>query len=96
MNRRSVSGSSATRSAFGDQDELVVGRDAELVDRDDARVAAALGQVDALDVAEAAEHRVGAPGEHRGQQAEADVDLLDVVERRARASARIASRKSAW
>ena len=65
------------RLAVGDQDQLVVGRHAELVDRGDHRVFAALAQVDALDVAEAAEHRLGAAAEQRRQQAEADVDRLD-------------------
>ena len=48
----------------GDQDQLVVGGDPELVDRDHTGVLAARGEVDALDVEKAAEHRVGAPGEH--------------------------------
>ena len=54
--------------AVGDQHELVVGRDPELVDRDDPRVLAALGEVDALDVAEAAEHRVGLPESTAGSR----------------------------
>ena len=66
------------RLAVGDEDELVVGGDAELVDRGDHRVFAALAQVDALDVEEAAEHRLGAAAEQRRQQAEADVDGFDV------------------
>ena len=70
------------RLAVGDEDQLVVGRDAELVDRGDDRVFAALAQVDALDVAEAAEHRLGAAADQRRQQAEADVDRLHVGGRR--------------
>ena len=50
------------RLAVGDQDELVVGRDAELVDRGDHRVFAALLQVDALDVADS---RRASPGPSR-------------------------------
>ena len=38
-----------------------------------------LGEVDALDVEEAAEHRVGAAGEQRRHEVEADVHLLDRV-----------------
>ena len=64
MNASIEPGSSADRSPLGDQDELVVGGYAELVDGDDARVEAALGEVDALDVEEAAEHRVGAARDH--------------------------------
>ena len=44
-----------------------------------AGIFASLGQVDALDVEEAAEHRVGAAGDHRRQQVEPDVDLVDVI-----------------
>ena len=64
--------------AAGDQDQLVVGRDAELVDRGDDRLLAAFAQVDALDVAVAAEHRLGAAADQGREQAEADVDRLDV------------------
>ena len=51
----------------------------ELVDRNHARVQAALGQVDALDVQKAAEHRVGVSRQHRRQQVEPDVLPVDVV-----------------
>ena len=61
------------RGAPGDQDELVVGRDAELVDRDDARVESALLEVDALDVPEAAQDRVDPAADQGGEQVEADV-----------------------
>ena len=69
--------------AVGDEDQLVVGRHAELVDRGDDRVLAAQAQVDALDVAEAAQHRLGAAADQRRQQPVADVDGV----RRRRASA---------
>ena len=61
MKRRIASGSSSSALALRDQHELVVGGHAELVDRESpSGAAAAQPQVDALDVAEAAEHRVGA------------------------------------
>ena len=67
------------RVLVGDEDELVVGRDAEPVDGDDPGVEAALGEIDALDVQEAAEHGVGASCDQRLHQVEADVDLVDRV-----------------
>src|SRR5207253_4133344 len=67
--------------APGDEDELVVGRDAELVDGSDDGSFAALAQVDALDVAEAAEHRVGGAADEGGKETEADVDRFYILGR---------------
>jgi hypothetical protein len=60
-------------------DELVVGRDAELVHGNHARILPALFEVDSLDVGEAAEDRVGAAGKECWEQVEGNVDLGDVV-----------------
>ena len=78
MNRRIALGIVGDLLAAGDEDELVVGGDAELVDRLYEGLLARELELHALDVAEAAEHRLGATAEHRLQQVEADVDLLDV------------------
>ena len=61
--------------APGDQDELVVGRDSELVHGHDTRVETPLLEVDPLDVPVAAEDGVDLPPDQGGQQVEADVDL---------------------
>ena len=66
------------REPARDQDELVVGRNAELVNRDDPRVEAAEAQVDPLDVPEASEDRVDLAADQRRQQVETDVHLVDV------------------
>ena len=68
----------------GNQDQLVVGRHSELVDRDDARVESPLLKVDALDVPEAAQNRVDPPGDQGGEKVEADVDLVRGRGRQAR------------
>jgi len=62
----------------GGEDELVVGRHAEFVDRGNDWVLAAQPQVDPLDVAEPAQHRLGAAADERRQQPVADVDRLHV------------------
>jgi hypothetical protein len=61
-----------------DQDELVVGRDTELVDRDHPGVEPAQREVDPLDVPEGAEDRVDLAADQGRQQVEPDVHLVDV------------------
>ena len=65
------------RAPAHDHHELVVARDADLVDADHIRVLAHLRELDRLVVPVRAERRVDAAGEHRGNQVGADVDLLD-------------------
>ena len=71
--------SSSSVVAAGDEDELVVGRHAEVLHPQDLRLAVAALEVDALVVPERAERRVDLLGEHRRDEVEADVGLLHGV-----------------
>ncbi len=62
-----------------DDDQLVVGRHADVVHLQDARVLLAPLQLDALDVPERAERRVDLLGQHRGHEVEADVDRVHAL-----------------
>src|SRR4051794_9757890 len=63
----------------GHDDKLVVGGDAELVDGDHSGVLAALLEIDALDVEESAQHRLGAVVQDRRQQPLLHVDRVDIA-----------------
>jgi len=65
-----------------DDDELVVGRDAGLVDADDLRVLVLALELDALVVPEPAQRRVDLLGQHRRNEVEPDVDLPDAGDAR--------------
>ena len=85
MKRRIIAPSCRTVSCARDDDELVVGRDAEASST--CRISGLRlrrSSSDALDVPERAERRVDLAREHRRHEVEADVDLLDRRPRRRR------------